>query len=193
MTELREFLKRLTDLLEKTEIPYMIAGSVGSACYGHPRATNDVDVVTDPTESTLREFLSRLGSEYCVNEDAAMEAFRRRSMFNIIDTARFWKADLCVKGSRPFDVTGFNRRQRHTILGMDIWVMSPEDVVLSKLDWDRDGGTEQQLRDVAGVLEIQQGRLDMEYVWRWSEELGVRNTLAKLLDRLPKEEIDVLA
>lgn len=188
MNEQQELLKKLTDLLEEAGIPYMVAGSVGSACYGRPRATNDIDLVIDPTDAALRGFLGRLGSGYYVSEDAAMEALRRRSMFNIIDMVTFWKADLYLRGSRAFDVKGFSRRQRQPVLGLEIWVISPEDVILSKLDWARESGSEQQLRDVAGVLEIQQERLDMEYLWHWAEELGLRHTLAVLLDRLPREE-----
>lgn len=179
----REFLRRLIDSLDKVGIPYMVAGSLGSSLYGRPRATNDIDLVIAPDESQFRRFLETIGPEYYVSEEAAWAALKGRSAFNIIDARTGWKADLRIRQDRPFSDEEFRRRQKADLLGMKAWVVSPEDVVLSKLEWARESASEQQVRDVLGVLETQYGNLDMRYLRKWGEVLGVQDRLAELLEK----------
>lgn len=187
MGEQREFLKQLVELLEAAEIPYMLAGSLGSSFHGHPRATNDVDLVIAPTESQLRRFLSSLESRYYVSEEAALAALRRESAFNIIDMNTQWKADLRVRQARPFSLMEFSRRRKASVLGLGLWVVSPEDAILSKLEWARESNSQQQIQDVRGVLHAQRGALDEQYLLKWAEDLGVRDRLIELLGQAKAE------
>ncbi len=187
MSEQREFLKRLVALLEAAEIPYMLAGSLASSFHGRPRATNDVDLVIAPTESQLRRFLSSLGSADYVSEEAAMRALHRGSAFNVIHMNTQWKADLQVRHARPFSLMEFSRRQRAAVLGLDIWVVSPEDAILSKLEWAKESDSQQQMEDVLGVMQAQRGALDEQYLLRWGEDLGVRDRLVRLLEQAKAE------
>ena len=188
MREQRAFLRNLIDFLEKTGIPYMLAGSLGSSFHGRPRATNDADVVIAPTESQLRLFLDSLGSDYYVSKDAALAALSQESTFNVIDIMAQWKADLRVRRTRAFSEMEFSRRQRAVILDMDVWVVSAEDAILSKLEWAKDSASSQQLQDVLGVLQIQDDRLDMDYLRKWAEDLGVRDRLEALLEKTRQDE-----
>jgi hypothetical protein len=187
MSEQREFLGRLVDLLSKAGIPYMLAGSLSSSFHGRPRATNDVDMVIAPAESQFGRFLDDLGPGYYVSREAAWAAFHRKSEFNIIDIKTQWKADLWIRDDRPFSVEEFNRRQRAVVLGVDVWVASPEDVILSKLEWAKDSGSQQQRQDVLGVLQVQRGHLNREYLRRWAQELGVTDTLDELLKEVERQ------
>jgi hypothetical protein len=187
MAEQREFVRRLVELLESAQIPYMVAGSLASSFHGHPRATNDVDFVIAPTESQLRCFLNILGTGYYVSEEAALAALRRGSAFNVIDMDTQWKADLRVRSGRPFSLMEFDRRQKAPVLGLDVCVVSAEDVILSKLEWARESGSTQQLDDALGVLQAQQGSLDEAHLMKWAEELGVRDRLIELLEQAKAE------
>ena len=187
MSEQREFLKRLVALLEAAEISYMLAGSLGSSFHGRPRATNDVDLVIAPTESQFRRFLSSLGSTYYVSEEAAVGALHQGSAFNVIDMNTQWKADLRVRHARPFSLMEFRRRQRATVLGLDVWVVSPEDAILSKLEWAKESDSQQQMEDVLGIVQAQRGNLDEQYLLKWGEDLGVRDRLVKLLEQTKAE------
>jgi hypothetical protein len=181
MNEPRDFLRRLVDLLDEAGIPYMVAGSLGSSLHGRPRATNDVDLVIDPTESQFRQFLESLGTDYYVSQEAAWAALKARSAFNVIDDKTGWKADLRVRAARAFSTVEFGRRQKAIILGLEVWVLSPEDAILSKLEWAKESASEQQMRDVLGVLQIQGRELDEQYLWKWAKSLGVQDTLTRLL------------
>jgi len=187
MSEQREFLGRVTDLLGKAGIPYMLAGSLSSSFHGRPRATNDVDMVIAPTELHFGRFLDDLGPDYYVSKEAAWSAFHRKSAFNIIDIETQWKADLWIRDTKPFSVEEFDRRQRAVVLGVDVWVASPEDVILSKLAWAKDSGSQQQMQDVLGVLQVQYERLDREYLRRWAQELGVADTLEELFAEVERQ------
>jgi len=132
MTSQEIFLERLIKKLEEQNIPYMLSGSVSSSLHGLPRATNDADIVIAPAEEQLIAFVKSLGDDYYVNPDAARDAFKSNSAFNVIDIQNSWKADLIIRKNRPFSREEFQRRQKANIMGLDAWVVSPEDVILSK-------------------------------------------------------------
>ncbi len=178
-----EFLVSLVERLAACGIPYMTAGSFGSAFHGEPRATNDVDIVIDPTAEQIEEFLGRLDPNYYVDRKTAVDAVARRSMFNVIDTLSGWKADLIIRKSRPFSREEFSRRATTDVAGHEVFILSPEDAILSKLEWAKKGDSERQLKDVETILREQRGKLDIDYLQKWARELAVDGQLNELLER----------
>jgi hypothetical protein len=169
------FLARVVEALERASVPYMLAGSFASTHHGTPRATQDIDIVVDPTFETLDAFLAALESEdLYFDVDVARDEFRRRGQFNVIDGATSWKVDVIFRKSRAFSREELKRRIRATVLGVDVSVATVEDTILAKLEWAKLGESERQLRDVRGMLDVQGDALDREYVERWLDELGVR-------------------
>lgn len=183
MTSSAEFLRWIVDALENAEIPYMIAGSLGSTFYGEYRATNDVDIVIAPTEQQLARFIESLGEEFYISEAAARDAFQRRSMFNVIHPETGSKADLVLCKNRPFSVEEFGRRIRVNLLGSPVHIASAEDIILSKLEWSRMSGSDRQLRDALGVAKVCWKDLDSDYLRKWAAELDVSAELESLLKR----------
>jgi hypothetical protein len=181
MISQREFLAHLVELLDEAGIPYMVAGSMGSSVHGRPRATQDADVVIDPAENQLVSFLALLEQRYYVSRDAAFDAFHRRGMFNVIDVAGGWKADLIFRKDRSFSRREFERRRQVDVMGQMLWVVSPEDAILSKLEWMKGRESDVQYSDALGVAVAQWGGLDIEYLRQWARELGVQAMLARLL------------
>jgi hypothetical protein len=178
-----EFLALIAGRLQSAGIPFMIAGSHASSLHGHPRATNDVDLVIDTSRDQLDRFLTALGDDLYVSPDAARDALRARSQFNVIDFANGWKVDLIVRKDRPFSLSEFARRSSAHLAGADYPVASAEDVILSKLEWDLISPSERQLRDVLGILEVQRDRLDLSYLRHWAAELKVSDALEELLSK----------
>jgi hypothetical protein len=176
-----EFLKQIAGYLDKAAIPFMVAGSQSSNIHGQPRATNDVDLVIDPSRETLDRFLELLGDRYYASPEAAREALSRRSMFNIIDFSEGWKADLIIRKDRPFSIEEFRRRQVGMFQGTPLPVTSPEDVILTKLEWNRITPSEQQLRDALNVAAVQGSRLDHAYLRQWAGVLQVAEQLEVIL------------
>jgi hypothetical protein len=176
-----DFLVRLASRLEAAGIPFMIVGSLASSLHSQPRSTQDADVVIEPTPEQLERFVQLLGDEYYVSLDAARDAMRRRSMFNIIDLVAGYKADLILRKDRPFNREEFGRRRVEAWFGHSLPFATPEDVVLAKLEWDRITHSERQLQDALHVLRVQWVRLDRDYLRRWAPELGVSQRLEELL------------
>jgi hypothetical protein len=176
-------IERLTLLLETAGVPYMVTGSIASSHHGLPRATNDADIVIDPSPAALDRLLAALESAgYYVPDRVAREALRRRGQFNVIDAGTAFKIDLIVRKERPFSAEEFSRRESRLLLERPVLMARAEDVILSKLEWaKKGGGSQRQLDDAAGVLRVSGDRLDRAYVERWAEALGVSDLWQKLL------------
>lgn len=186
MKEQAQFLQKLTDLLEAAGIAYAVCGSLGSSLHGQPRATNDADIIITPTADQLARFLKSLEFGYYVSSEAASEAMSQRSMFNVIDSELGWKADLIFRKDNPYHLAEFNRRIKARVMGIDLWILSPEDVILSKLNWAKNSESNLQYRDVLGVIKLQWDKLDWEYLRHWAKELGVEETLEKVIEETRK-------
>ena len=169
--------------LNAAGIPFMMTGSHGSSHHGAPRATQDVDLVADPTGESLDQFLRLLGDRYYVSPDAAREALRSRSQFNVIDINDGWKADIIIRKDRPFSIEEFRRRQPLTLHGQQLSVASAEDVILSKLEWNRITPSERQLSDALNVAIVQWPRLDHAYLRKWASSLGVADRMEEVLTK----------
>ena len=176
-----ELLARIAQGLESAGIPFMVAGSHSSSYYGQPRATNDADLVIDPTSEQLDRFLALLGDGYYVSKEAARDAVQQRSMFNIIDLVDGWKADLIIRKDRPFSIEEFRRKKMVMIRGYSLPFASPEDIILTKLEWNRITPSERQLRDALNVVIAQWPTLDQTYLRKWAPLLGVKDYLEELL------------
>ncbi len=158
--------------LDGAGVPYMVTGSLASSYHGEPRATLDVDVVIDPTADGLERLIAGLvEGGYYVDRDVALHAFAERGQFNAIgpDAA---KVDFIIRKDRPFSVEEFSRRESADLLGTPGFVATAEDLVIAKLEWAAASDSERQLRDAAGIIAITTD-LDVSYVERWADELGV--------------------
>lgn len=176
-----EFLRRISGALADADIPMMVTGSLTSTHYGEPRSTNDIDVVIEPTADQLDQFVSSLGPDFYVSQQAARDAFRRRSMFNVIELSSGWKVDLIIRKDRDFSRTEFARRKEADILGITVQVATPEDVILSKLEWAKKGESERQIRDAASVVSAMSDCLDFRYMRQWATDLNILEQFNRII------------
>jgi hypothetical protein len=187
-----EVLRRITQALENAGIAYMLTGSFASAHYGVPRSTQDIDLVIEATAAQLRTFVQSLpADEYYADLDAALEAQRKESLFNVIDLATGWKIDLIFRKSRSFSREEFGRRLVVDLQGLGLFVATAEDVILAKLEWAKLGNSDRQIEDVAAILRLQSERLDRRYLERWIAELELNEqwSVARRAAGLPETAI----
>lgn len=169
-----EALQRIAAELNRAGIPFMLTGSFASVFYGSPRSTQDIDLVIAVNAAQIRTFLETLPSdEYYVEVDAALEALKRESMFNIIDLKTSWKIDMIIRKSRAFSQEEFSRRRLSNVEGVSLHVASAEDVILAKLEWAKLGASQRQIDDAAGILKLRGDSLDRPYLDKWVRELGL--------------------
>jgi hypothetical protein len=165
-------LKLVASRLEAVGLPYMLTGSVALSLYAEPRMTRDVDLVVDLRPSDATRILEVFGGEFNVDADRIRDAIARRSMFNAIHIGAVVKLDIIVRKASAYREEEFRRRRLAKIDGVGMWVVSAEDLVLSKLDWARDSRSEVQLRDVRGLIKAQP-LLDWPYVEAWAARLDL--------------------
>jgi hypothetical protein len=171
-----ELLRRVTRVLERVGLRYLVTGSVATIFYGEPRFTADIDIVVDLPVERVRDLCQALASpEFYVSEDSARHAARRRSQFNVLHPSSGLKVDLMVSERSAFDRSRFERARRlQPEEDYQATFASPEDVILKKMEYFREGKSEKHLRDIDGVLKISGADLDTAYIDRWAEILGVR-------------------
>lgn len=189
MTNLASAFRQLLAILDRLEIPFLVAGSVASGSYGLPRQTNDIDVVADFSRSDLAAFCELLEKDFYVNRQTVQEAVRLGRPFNAIHLKGAFKFDFFPAAS-DLARSELARRQYivSTVAGLEnleFPVATPEDTILAKLQWYRQGGelSEHQWRDVLGVLQVQAGRLDLAYLRTWATRLRITDLLDRALDR----------
>ena len=181
---IEELAQIVLQKLEEHKIPYMVVGSLASNMHGAPRATQDADIVIDCDRKSLEEFMASLQPEFYADSDMARDAYRHRSMFNVIHYQSGFKVDLIIRGVSDFDQEEFRRRTRLPFQGFQRWVATPEDTILSKLEWSKLGESERQFSDAVNIAVIQASSLDREYMKRWASNLNISSLLEKLLDQV---------
>lgn len=177
---------RVTAILEKLDVPYLVGGSLASSLHGEPRATQDVDIVADLKPEHVAPFVSALHDDFYVDEPAVRDAVKRRSTFNVIHLETMFKVDVFVAGNQRVTRRELERRQVF-ILDVqppeEIIVASPEDIIVQKLYWYRLGDevSERQWSDAMSVLKIRNRKLDLDYMRDVATEMGVEDLLVRAL------------
>jgi hypothetical protein len=183
-----EVTLKVTGVFEKLNIPYLVGGSLASTLYGMVRTTQDSDIVAEMLLEHLQSFVTALQGEFYVDEEMIAESIQRHSSFNLIHRETMFKVDVFIPRPRPFLQSQLTRAQRQTFTfetEVSAKFASPEDTILSKLEWYRLGGevSDRQWRDILGVLKTCAGDLDIDYLRHWAGELKVSD----LLERVVKE------
>ncbi len=188
-----QVLQRVTSGLGALGIHYMLAGSFASSIHGLARFTQDADLIVDLRPSQLDAFATAFASDFYVDRGLIQQALKRGTSFNIIHFESSFKVDFFVLGGRGFNREQFSRRvlrQVDPLSEFEAYVQTPEDAVLSKLDWYRRGReiSENQWRDVLGMLRQRAGHLDVAYLRKWAGELGVADLLGRACREVRIEE-----
>jgi len=179
-----EVTLKVTTVLERLGIPYVIGGSLASTLYGMVRTTQDSDIITEMRLEHVKPFIAELQDEFFMDEEMISESIRHNSSFNIIHRNSIFKVDVFIPPQRPFQQSQLARAQRETFhLESEISAnfATAEDTILSKLEWFRMGGevSERQWRDIMGVLKTREGELDLDYLRKWASELKVSDLLER--------------
>jgi len=186
-TELLAAVARVVKAFEKLGVDYLVGGSVASSVFGEPRQTVDADLLACLLGRHAEPLVKELGGEFYADLPAISAAIQNQGSFNLIQLETMSKVDVFVSWRSPFGQSQLSRRAKKSVgevTPLELYFASAEDTVLAKLDWYRKGGeiSDRQWRDLLGVLKVQAGALDQEYLKHWASELGVTELLRRALD-----------
>lgn len=177
----------VASVLDELRVPHVLGGSMASSLVGEPRTTVDVDIAAKVDRGVGGALVEKLSEQLYVPVDSALLAIADRTSFNALDLTTGLKVDIFVLGDGVLDRRQIERRRLMTVLigsdDLEIWVTSPEDQVLRKLDWHRQSGgmSDRQWRDVVNVLRVQGDALDLGYLRSTAVEVGLEDSLAAAL------------
>jgi hypothetical protein len=166
-----KLLRHVSDSLENKEIPYMLSGSIALNHYCVPRMTVDIDIVIELYEENIKDFLSIFSENYYLNEDTVKIEIRKHGMFNIIDNETGFKVDFILRKETSFRKHEFLRRRKVQIADIDVWIVSPEDLVISKIEWIQQLQSEKQIGDIKNLLEYP--GIEKPYIKDWCKNLNL--------------------
>ncbi len=173
LTTLEDVVARL----EKAGFDYMVTGSIALNCYAQPRMTRDVDLVIAFYLDDAQRIASVLGEDYYVSEFAAKDAVMQQSSFNAIHQTTLVKIDFMIRKREEYRLLEFDRRVRLPVNGFEAWVVSKEDLILSKLEWARESLSERQLSDVKNLIAT---GCDWDYLKEWAAALNLTDILTRV-------------
>lgn len=179
-----ELLIKIASILDKIGIDYFITGGFAVCVWGRPRATFDIDIVIqliEPQIAQLAKALRELSQAGYIDENMAKDAINKKGEFNFIDGETGLKVDFWVNKNDEFDALRFKRKKAEIVGGQKVYFISPEDLILTKLQWREKSGSTRQLEDAESILKISGKNLDMKYLRKWAIKLGLLEILSDLI------------
>ncbi|MEA2709883.1 MAG: hypothetical protein QOF78_2484 [Phycisphaerales bacterium] len=172
--------------LESLNIPYMVVGSYASGAYGDPRFTRDIDIVVQLAANDVEKLIERLPpSEFYISREAALVAVASGGQFNVIHPESAGKIDFMIARSDAWGQEQLRRRQRIELLtGLHAFTARPEDVIIAKLMFYQEGGSEKHMRDITSMFGVSGNEIDRAYIERWVQQLGLTSEWDSVLARI---------
>lgn len=178
MTSELDILRDVCSRLDSLGIAYMLTGSMAMSYYAQPRMTRDIDFVIEVQPSDADKLVAAFEPDYYVPREALERAIVTRGIFNLLHLDSVIKVDLVVRKEDPYRRLEFQRRALIDIAGFSAWIVSKEDLILSKLVWAQGSDSELQRRDIANLLST---TADLAYLRQWAVALDVGDLLEDLL------------
>jgi hypothetical protein len=169
--------EEITRRLEAAGIDYCIVGGLAAIAYGRPRLTLDADMVV-ALDATQVEPLIRAFPEndfYLPPAEVLQTELQRdsRGHFNIIHQHSALRADCYLPGKSELVRWELARRQRLPLGSGAAWFAPPESVIVNKLLFYREGGSEKHLEDIRAI-NAGGSAINREELASWIGKLGLQ-------------------
>jgi hypothetical protein len=173
-----EVLRDISSRFESAGIAFMLTGSMAMNYYSQPRMTRDIDLVVALLPADVSKIIGLLTPDYYVSREALSGAIAAHSIFNVVHHETVLKVDCIIRKPSEYRSLEFSRRRKIEIEDFKTWIVTREDLIISKLEWAKDSHSELQLRDVKNLLA---GEFDTAYLQCWTRELGLSKLLEECL------------
>ncbi|MBN1515327.1 hypothetical protein JXA32_02035 [Candidatus Sumerlaeota bacterium] len=179
MQEQMEFTKLIARRLNELDVPYMLTGSCAMALYSMLRTTRDIDMVIELNRRKIPLFVRAFEQDCFIQLDSVQRAVDEQSIFNILHREWIIKADFIIRKNGAYFEQEFQRREVIQHDDVPVCTVSPEDLILAKLQWARDSESELQMRDVKSLLQDRTD-LDRNHIEHWVERLELETLWRKV-------------
>src|SRR5438309_6938566 len=173
-----DIVRDISQRFEQVGIPYMLTGSMAMNYYAQPRMTRDIDVVIAIAPDDVHRVAALFQPDYYVSEERIRESIVRESIFNLIHQDTVIKVACIIRKRSEYRRVEFERRHKISILDFSTFIVSKEDLIISKLFWAKDSHSEIQLGDVKNLIAT---GYDEGYLRRWTRQLGLDSLFQKCL------------
>jgi hypothetical protein len=165
-----DIVRDVSARLDGAGIAYMLTGSMAMNYYAQPRMTRDIDVVVALTLADAGKIVDLFSRDYYVSEEAVRDSIAGESIFNLIHNESVIKVDCIVRKNTLYRCAELERRKQIRIDDFSTWIASKEDLIISKLFWAKDSGSEIQMGDVRNIAAT---GCDAAYIENWTRDLGL--------------------
>ncbi len=165
-------LSRVTSALDDNDIQYMLSGGLALNNYSIPRMTMDIDIVVELNGLNIEQFLTAFSDNFYIDEETVRQETKRKGMFNIIDHQSGFKIDFILRKNTEYRISEFQRRQKTKINDLEIWVVSMEDLVISKIEWIQTYQSDKHIEDIKSLMANPE--IDKDYVNDWCKKLNLK-------------------
>ncbi|OGZ62805.1 MAG: hypothetical protein A2812_00915 [Candidatus Staskawiczbacteria bacterium RIFCSPHIGHO2_01_FULL_36_16] len=177
--DLVSLLKIVKRRLDKSSISYMVSGGIAVSFWGFPRTTHDINIVIEAEEKDKNKIIKLFEKDFYISDEAVEEAIKNRFTFNVIDNKSGLKIDFWLIKRDAFGKSEFSRKIRRKMFCENIYIISPEDLILCRLIGFEETKSDRLLQDAKSIL--QTSKVNMDYVKNWAEKQGTLEILNKLL------------
>jgi hypothetical protein len=174
-----DVIKDVSHRLAQAGIDYMLTDSMAMNYYAQPRMTRDIDIVVALGKSDVEHVVGLFSQDYYIAREAVADSISRESIFNLIHHESVIKVDCIVRKQSEYRLLEFARRRQVAIQDFTTFIVSKEDLIISKLFWAKDSHSEMQLRDVKNLLAT---GCDATYLNAWTRKLGLDGLLQGCLN-----------
>jgi len=171
-------------IMEQIPVDYFVTGSVASIVYGEPRLTNDIDLVVHLREENIDDFIKAFPEDefYCPPREILLTELLRstRGHFNLIHQETGFRADVYFVGNDPFQRWAMMNKRKISYRGRQINIAPPEYVIIKKMEFFKEGGSEKHLNDIEGILRNSSHLIDMEFLQEKIKEFNLEEIFTRI-------------
>jgi len=179
--DLASLLKVVAKRLDKAGIPYMVSGGIAVSYWGFPRTTHDIDIVIEAKKEDKDKIVDLFKKDFYISPEATEDAIRTRFTFNIIHNKSGLKVDFWLIKKDSFGESEFKRRLKKKMFGEEIFIISPEDLILSKLLGYKETQSDRRLEDAKSILKT--SKVDLNYIKTWAKKQSTIKILEEILKK----------
>lgn len=177
-------LKSVVQELNDLKWSYFLIGSFAVSYYGRPRATHDIDIKVVIPLKEIKAIENRFSKHFYVSEEGILDALHHKTMFNLIHHETGTKVDFWILGDDSFDQERLQRRKIVNLFGLPTAITTAEDLIVIKLKWYRESESDKHLNDAISILEIQENKLDTEYIQKWISHFRLEKEWKETTERV---------